>query len=141
MRKVESICVDPANPNLSHFSGVNQIVRITREFTNTKTFSKTAHVVYAICTRENECFSASDLAQTLRKHWTIEVRLHGQRDVRMKEDANKTKTGASPRALACLRNWAIAVVEQYFRASSFRRISHAWRVFRFNTGKAIAQLG
>lgn len=141
MRKVESINVDPMNPHLSHFSGIKQIIRITREFTSNSNFSKTSHVVYAICTRGLESFSASDVAQTLRKHWTIEIRLHGQRDVRMKEDANKTKTGAAPRALACLRNWAIAVVEQFYQANSYRRISQAWRAFRFNTDKAIAMLG
>lgn len=81
--------------------------------------------------------TATGVAQALRKHWSIEVRLHGQRDVRMNEDKNKTVTGSAPRAFACLRNWAIAIVEKYQRICGHRRIAQSWNSFRYNNGKCI----
>jgi hypothetical protein len=40
--------------------------------------------------------------------WGIENRLHYVRDVTLGEDANRTRVGSGPQALAALRNLAIS---------------------------------
>ena len=55
----------------------------------------------------------------------------------MGEDANKTVTGAAPRALACLRNWSIAMVERYQRNKALKRIAKAWQYLRYNTNEGV----
>ena len=137
-RSIETIDISASNSGIGRFEAVQQIVRITRRFVSTTTYEESSHVVYAICTRNLEGFPAAAIAQALRKHWTIEVRLHGQRDVRFSEDANKTHIGAAPRALACLRNWAIAIVEKIHRKSAFKRIGITWKTLAYNGKKAIA---
>lgn len=119
---------------------MHQIVRITRATRDHKTYETKGHVVYAISSRRCQQLNASKMAQAIRNHWSIEVRLHGQRDVRMREDANKTRTGSAPRALACLRNWAIAIAEQYQKSNSIRRISQAWQSLRYNQAKGIGTI-
>lgn len=116
---------------------MQQIIRITRLNKDHKSYESNEHTVYAICSRSSKELNASEVAQAIRRHWSIEVRLHGQRDVRMGEDSNKTHVGAAPRALACLRNWAIAIVEQFQRSNTIRRISKAWQALRYSQAKAI----
>jgi hypothetical protein len=58
----------------------------------------------------------------------------------MREDANKATIGAAPRALARLRNWAIAIVEKYQRLNCMRKISHEWQSLSYNTEKGLSQL-
>ena len=136
-RTIETISIDPSDKITGKFNGVRQIIKITRITKDHKTYETKEHVVYAICSRSFQQLNASSLAQAIRNHWSIEVRLHGQRDVRMREDANKTRIGAAPQALACLRNWAIAIAERYQRSNSIRRISQAWQSLRYNQAEGI----
>jgi predicted transposase YbfD/YdcC len=129
--------IGPLSEITGAFNGVQQIVRITRLNKDHKSYKSNEHTVYAICSRSSKKLNASELAQAIRKHWSIEIRLHGQRDVRMREDANKTHVGAAPRALACLRNWAVAIAEKFQRSNAMRRISKAWQALRYNQAKAI----
>ncbi len=129
--------IDPLSEMTGSFNGIHQIIKITRISKNHKSYESNEHTVYAICSRSCKKLNASEVAQAIRKHWSIEVRLHGQRDVRMREDANKTHIGAAPRALACLRNWAIAIAEQFQKTNAMRRISKAWQSLRYNQAKAI----
>ena len=129
--------IDPLSDITGSFNGIKQIIRITRLSKNHKTYKTNEHTVYAICTRSCKRLNVSEVAQAIRKHWSIETRLHGQRDVRMREDANKTHIGAAPRALACLRNWAVAIVEQFQRSNAMSKISKAWQALRYNMHKAI----
>jgi hypothetical protein len=50
---------------------------------------------------------AAALLAWTRGHWGIENRLHYVRDVTMGEDANRTRRGSGPQALAILRNLAV----------------------------------
>jgi len=103
-----------------------------------KSYESSGHLSYAICSRNHNDLNVVSMAQAIREHWSIEVRLHGQKDVRMKEDTNKTVIGAAPRALACLRNWAIAIVEKFHRKNVFSRISKTWQSLCYNTQKGIS---
>ena len=46
---------------------------------------------------------AATLLAWTRGHWAVENKLHYVRDVTMGEDANRTRTGSGPQALATLR--------------------------------------
>lgn len=129
--------IDTISEITGAFNDVKQIIRITRQKKDHKSYESNEHTVYAICSRSSNQLNASEVAQLIRKHWSIEVRLHGQKDVRMREDANKTHVGAAPRALACLRNWAIAIAEKFQRSNAIRRISKAWQTLRYNQAKAM----
>jgi hypothetical protein len=50
---------------------------------------------------------AAALLAWTRGHGAVENRLHYVRDVVMGEDANRTRTGSGPQALATLRNLAV----------------------------------
>lgn len=42
-----------------------------------------------------------------RRHWAIENQLHWRRDVTLREDASRVRSGAAPQALAALCNTAL----------------------------------
>lgn len=50
---------------------------------------------------------AAALLAWARGHWGVENRLHYVRDVSLGEDANRTRSGSGPQALATLRNLAV----------------------------------
>lgn len=83
-----------------------QVGRLERTVT---TGGKTTVEVQCIVTSvpRSRADAATLLAWT-RGHWAIEDRLHYVRDVTMGEDANRTRTGSGPQALAVLRNLAVS---------------------------------
>ncbi len=52
---------------------------------------------------------ADQLAEAIRRHWSIENRLHWIRDVIFDEDHSQIRTGTGPAVMATLRNLAISV--------------------------------
>jgi predicted transposase YbfD/YdcC len=96
----------------------------TRSCVIHRTGTCTQATTYAISSRSSAEATPERQAQVDRKHWHIENCLHGQRDVRMKEDANRTHVGNAPMGLAVLRNWAINVVHMARRRT--RRLAHTW---------------
>jgi len=59
--------------------------------------------VYAVTSRTAAQASPARLADWIRGHWGIEA-LHHLRDTTFAEDASQIRTGATPRAMASLRN-------------------------------------
>ncbi len=68
--------------------------------------------VYAVTSLTAAQASPARLADWIRGHWGIEA-LHHIRDVTFAEDASQTRTGNGPRAMASLRNLAIAVLRRH----------------------------
>jgi hypothetical protein len=87
---------------------VAQVGRLEREVTAGG--ASTVEVQYLITSVPRERAGAATLLGWLRGHWTIENRLHYVRDVTMGEDANRTRVGSGPQALAALRNLAITTL-------------------------------
>ena len=52
-----------------------------------------------------------DLLALIRGHWGIGNRLRRRRDVGLREDASRIRTGNAPQALAALRNTVLRIVE------------------------------
>ena len=78
--------------------------------------------VYAVTSLGFAQASPARLADLLRGHWAIEA-LHHIRDTTFAEDACQVRSGNAPRAMASLRNLAIAIL----RARGHRNLAAALR--------------
>ena len=68
----------------------------------------TVEVQYLITSVPPGRADAATLLGWLRGHWAIENRLNYVRDVTTGEDANRTRVGSGPQALAAIRNLAVS---------------------------------
>ncbi|WP_171076193.1 ISAs1 family transposase [Streptomyces sp. YIM 121038] len=85
-----------------------QALQIVRRCRDIRTGKVTFERVYAVTSLSAEQATATQLAATVRGHWQVEA-LHHVRDVTFREDACRIHTGNAPRALAAIRNLAIAL--------------------------------
>ena len=76
--------------------------RLTRE--RTVAGKTTAEVVYGITTLAGARGTAKALLQLTRDHWALENSLHYVRDVTLREDACRVRSGSAPQVLAAVRN-------------------------------------
>jgi predicted transposase YbfD/YdcC len=90
------------------FPHAAQAIQVKRRRTDIATGKTTITTVYAITSLPAEHASPAGLARHIRGHWRLEA-LHHIRDVTWAEDASRIRTGQAPRALASLRNLAIAL--------------------------------
>lgn len=67
-----------------------------------------SETVYAVTDLDYDQIRAEDLAQIIRRHWSIENRLHWIRDVVFAEDHSQARTGNGPVVMASLRNFAVS---------------------------------
>lgn len=65
--------------------------------------------VYAVTDLDFDQVTPAQLAQIIRRHWTIENRVHYVRDVTYDEDRSQTRTGTSAQVMATFRNIAISL--------------------------------
>jgi predicted transposase YbfD/YdcC len=92
------------------WKGLAQAFEITRERTARGT--KTVEVEYGMTSLSEGRATAADLLGHLRDHWKIENELHYVRDVTLKEDACRVRSGAAPQVLAALRNAVVHLLRQ-----------------------------
>lgn len=84
------------------WKGMARGFEITRE--RTVKGVKTVEVEYGVTSLPEGRATAADLLTHLRDHWKIENELHYVRDVTLREDACRVRSGAAPQVLAALRN-------------------------------------
>lgn len=93
--------------------GLKQWGRIIRTRTDKKT---------GVIAHEEICFISSlgssqatpkELLDYNRNHWSIENRLHRNKDALLKEDASTVRTGGAPQALAALRNLTLRLLARF----------------------------
>lgn len=82
--------------------GVAQVGRIEREREIRGQTSR--EVAYAVTSLTREQAGPEALLSLVRGHWAIENQLHWRRDVSLREDACRVRSGCAPQALAALRN-------------------------------------
>ncbi|WUH90248.1 ISAs1 family transposase [Streptomyces sp. NBC_00433] len=88
-----------------------QAIEIKRRRVNAKTGKVQTKTVYAVTSLTPGQADPTRLAELVQGHWSVEA-LHHVRDVTFAEDASKIRTGSAPRAMATLRNLAIALMRQ-----------------------------
>lgn len=109
--ETRTIQVAPAPDDLPDFPHVSQVVRIFREVDDAKTnTARSTEIAYAITSYTKAQAGRRTLAAAARGHWGIENGLHWVRDVTMREDSSKVRSGSAPRALATMRNLVIGVL-------------------------------
>lgn len=91
----------------SGWKGLYQGIEIRRE--RTIKGKTTVEVSYAITSLTVD---AVTLLHLLRDRWKIENSLHYVRDVTLKEDACRVRSGASPQVLAALRNSVVHLLTE-----------------------------
>lgn len=87
------------------WKGLKQGFEITRE--RTIGGQKTVEVVYGITSLSADRADAATLLRYVRNHWLIENQLHYVRDVTLREDDCRVRSGNAPQILAALRNTMI----------------------------------
>jgi predicted transposase YbfD/YdcC len=89
---------------------------------------KTAVAVLGVTSLSAREATPEHLATYVRRHWSIENKIHWVRDVTFREDASQVRTGARPRIMATLRNLSIGLIRQTGRtkiAATIRKIKHS----------------
>lgn len=76
--------------------------RLTRE--RTVAGKTTVQVAYGITTLTGVRGTAKALLRLTRDHWAIENSSHYVRDVTLREDAGRVRSGSAPQVLAAVRN-------------------------------------
>jgi len=94
------------------FPHATQALRITRRVRPLGSRRWRTVVVYAVTSLTAAQAHPARLADWIRGHWGSEA-LHHIRDVTFAEDASQLRTGTAPRAMASLRNLAIAILHAH----------------------------
>jgi hypothetical protein len=118
------------------FPHATQAIRITRRVRSLRSRRWRTVTVYAVTSLTAAQAHPARLADYVRDHWGIEA-LHHIRDTTFAEDASQVRTGATPRAMASLRNLAIAIL----RAHGDRNIAAALRRNARDATRPLALLG
>jgi hypothetical protein len=73
---------------------------------------ESADVAHAITSLGPDRATAADLLALSRAHWEIENRLHWVRDVTLREDACRVRSGQAPQVLAACRNAVLTLLRR-----------------------------
>ena len=92
------------------WKGLKQGFRLTRE--RTIGGQKTVEVIHGITSLSMDRANAAALLKYVRDHWRIENQLHYVRDVTLREDACRVRSGSAPQILAALRNSVVHLLAQ-----------------------------
>jgi hypothetical protein len=112
------------------FPYVGQVFRVARTVTHCKSGKRHQETVYGMTSLQPQLADACRIGELVRGHWEIENRLHWVRDVTFDEDRSQVRTGAGPRALTSLRNFAISCLRLAGCtniAQGLRHLARNWR--------------
>lgn len=109
-----SIAVSQDLNDYLNWPGITHIWQLTREVTQKKTNQTTTEVAVGIARLLKQEDQAEQIIDLLRGHWSIENRLHRQRDVIFSEDKSTIRKNNAPQVFASLKNLVISL---YHRAS------------------------
>lgn len=77
----------------------------------------TVEIVYGVTSLSFHEADAARLLVLVRDHWKIENQLHYVRDVTLREDACRVRSGSAPQVLAALRNATVHLLATVEAAS------------------------
>jgi predicted transposase YbfD/YdcC len=104
------------------FPSAEQVSRVVRTrtvtswpsdgHTRTRVTRTSTETVYLIITMPSREAPPEHVAVCIRRHWSIENRVHHVHDVTLREDSSQVKTGSRPRILVSLRNLSTGLIRQ-----------------------------
>ncbi len=115
--------------------GVRQFLKLKRE-TTVKGEVKTT-VSYAVTSRSPNSSTAEELLALWRNRWAIENRLFWVKDVTLREDASRIRTGHAAFTMSIIRNASI----NYIRSSGQSSIAAAFRTNTLRIPALLTRLG
>ncbi len=118
------------------FPYATQVACVEREIFHVSQNKTTVERVYLISSQSHAQANPEQLLALNRGHWGIENRLHHVRDMAYDEDRCRSRKGNAPRALACLRNFAISLL----RLHNVTNIKAALRALAAQAGKVLEML-
>ncbi len=114
---------------------VGQVCRIERKVTRK---GQTSHEIrYAVTSLGPAAAGPDRLQQLWRGHWSIENRLHWERDVVLGEDGSQVRKGSAPQAMAALRNLMLGLL----RLAGVENVAATLRRNARHPDKALAIMG
>jgi predicted transposase YbfD/YdcC len=93
--------------------GLEQVFKLERHFTSTKTGQTTQQVVYGFTSLTKDEASSTLLLHKTRSYWGIENGLHYRRDVTLQEDRTRMTKGHAGQFMACLNNIILGLLAGY----------------------------
>ncbi len=110
--RIERRTLETSVEVVSHLDwpGLAQVCRIERR--RWLRDKESVEVVYAITSLSRPRVRPEQLLTLARAHWGIENRLHLVRDVTLREDACRVRSGSAPQALAALRNLVLTLTRR-----------------------------
>jgi predicted transposase YbfD/YdcC len=111
-----------------------QVFQLEREFTQLNTGQFTQEVVYGVSSLTAPEADAARLLAITRRHWGIESGLHYRRDVTLREDRSRVRTGHAPQLLAAINNLVLSV----FARLGYSSAPQARRHFAAHLEEAVA---
>jgi len=99
--------------------GLNQLVGVHR-IINRKG-KKTEETAYFISSKQSNAFAYNE---GIRLHWAIENSLHYVKDVTLKEDASKIRTGHAPQNISTIKNISVNIL----RNNEYDNMAQAMRL-------------
>jgi predicted transposase YbfD/YdcC len=103
--------------------GLEQVFKLERYFTSTKTGVTSHQVVYGFTSLKKNEISPSRLLKKTRSYWGIENRLHYRRDVTLQEDRTRMTKGHTGQVMACLNNIILGLLAGHQK----QRFLPTWR--------------
>jgi predicted transposase YbfD/YdcC len=116
---------------------VTRTVRVRKGKRWVRKQARSAIAVFIITSLDAREASPEHIAGYVRRHWTIENKVHWVRDVTFREDSSLVRTGPSPRIMVTLRNLAIGLIRQ----AGYTKIAATIRKIKYDTGLLLTILG
>jgi hypothetical protein len=132
---MRSIGTAPADG--TDWPGAAQVLRIRRDTGRTSGPWTSKEIAYGITSLPADLSGPRHLAIYARQHRGIENCQHYARDVTIREDAQKARTGSQPAAYAAIRNLAIGAA----RKAGFASIACARRYYARDDQRILALYG
>jgi predicted transposase YbfD/YdcC len=104
---------------------LEQVFKIEREVEEVTTGKKRSEVSYGVTSLKREEASAERLMEIVRRHWGIENGLHYRKDVTLREDACRLRTGDGAQVMAVINNLIVGLVLR----QGMRNLAEARRIY------------
>jgi len=115
--------------------GLRQFLKLERE--TTINGERKTTVAYAVTSRSLESSTAEELLALWRDRWAIENRLFWVKDVTLREDHSRIRSGKAAFAMSIIRNASI----NYIRSSGHECIAAAFRSNALRIPALLTRLG
>lgn len=131
---VRTLTVSSLLNGYSDWPHLAQVFKVVRRSVVLKTGEVSEELTYGVTSLTRKEVTPDELLGIVRDHWGIENGLHYRRDVTLREDASRVRTGHAPQALAAINNLVLSIMAW----AGFDNARRARRHFGAHPEKAFA---